>query len=114
MQEGLNLAREIKYREMIITLLANLGILERYRGNCKQAKKYFEEGLDVAHLIKHRERASALLAYLGTLARDQKDYEQAKEYFRKGLELAQQIGYPKKRITTLLNDLHILETNQSE
>ena len=97
----------------ISTLLKNLGVLAKKRGNYTQAHTYYQEGLTLARQMNHGDLTCLLLMNIGVVATEQGDYTQAQTYFQEGLALAQQLGH-RAHICVLLSNLGVVADAQGD
>jgi tetratricopeptide (TPR) repeat protein/transcriptional regulator with XRE-family HTH domain/DNA polymerase III delta prime subunit len=100
-------------KAQISTLLKNLGVLAKKRGNYTQAHTYYQEGLTLARQMDHGDLTCLLLMNIGVVATEQGDYTQAQTYFQEGLALAQQLGH-RAHICVLLSNLGVVADAQGD
>ena len=95
------------------TLLKNLGVLAKKRGNYAQAHTYYQEGLMLARQMNLGDLTCLLLMNIGVIGTEQGDYTQAQKYFQEGLTLAQQLGL-RAQICVLLSNLGVVADAQGD
>lgn len=88
-QKSLTLARDLKNKEYISTILEGLGVLADQQRDDLQAEKYFLESLIIAKERGHSERIISLLTNLSAVKGNQGDYIQMKDYLQQGLDIAE-------------------------
>jgi tetratricopeptide (TPR) repeat protein/transcriptional regulator with XRE-family HTH domain len=95
------------------TLLKNLGVLAKKRGNYTQAYTYYQEGLVLARQMDLGDLTCLLLMNIGVISTEQGDYTQAQKYFQEGLTLAYQFGL-RAQICVLLSNLGVVADAQGD
>jgi tetratricopeptide (TPR) repeat protein/transcriptional regulator with XRE-family HTH domain len=95
------------------TLLKNLGVLAKKRGNYAQAYAYYQEGLMLARQMDLGDLTCLLLMNIGVISTEQGDYTQAQKYFQEGLTLAHQLGL-RAQICVLLSNLGVVADAQGD
>ena len=101
LREGLELAREIGHRGHITLLLANLGVLDRERGDHEQAEISFGEALELATEMGQRRYISIVLSRWGELHLKREVWDAAEEAFEQSWEVAREIGLQEFVATAL-------------
>jgi ATP/maltotriose-dependent transcriptional regulator MalT len=86
-KEGLAIAREIEYRE-ILELLQNLGELTTKQGKYEQAAAYYQEGMHLAHQWEYPAGVRMMLYGLAAVALAQENQALAETYFQESLTAA--------------------------
>ena len=100
-RDGLTLARQIGYLELMCRLLTGLAIVAANQGDDAKADACYWEALPLARQLGDRERTCLVLLNLGEIASRQDQHKRACHNYREGLRLARQMGHPE-RITLFL------------
>lgn len=91
-QDSLAIFRELKSDRSIAEALADLGRLERERGDYDAAERNYRESLAFVETADNKEVQCVCLGHLSRLALDRKRWAEARESAEKGLQLAREIG----------------------
>jgi tetratricopeptide (TPR) repeat protein len=90
-EEGLPIAREIGAKDLVATLLNNLGEMARITNDYKRARALYEECLAATPATNNDSRAVGLLN-LGLVTTSQGDYAAARSFFLESLKVIRSLG----------------------
>jgi len=96
--EGLALARQLGYEDMICAALINLISLLGRRGEYERAATYFEEARERALKMKDRWFISELSRFLGEIYLAQHQYAQANAVLQEGLKYTSEVAQTKRML----------------
>ena len=90
--EGLSLARRANVRLSILTLLANIGLLQADRGKYDEADRSFEEAVALTSEIHSPRMEAAVRSLFGDVLRKQKRFDAALQQLSISKRLAHETG----------------------
>lgn len=85
------------------TVLHNLGLVTRRRGDFNTAQRYYEQALIARQAIGYRQGVALTLNNLGAIASDQGDMTESLRYKRQALAISRQIGDRYVEMMALIN-----------
>ena len=103
-ERALKAAQKGTDRQLIASILNNLGEVARLQGDYDSARKYYQQSLDLAQVLGDRKGIASILGNLGNVAESQGDYDSARKYYQQSLDLAQALG-DRQVIATNLGNL---------
>ncbi|MBU7028518.1 MAG: tetratricopeptide repeat protein, partial [Theionarchaea archaeon] len=91
-KKSLELLESLGDKHGIASSLHQLGVLQEYQGNYKEAEKYYKESLELAESLGDKQGIARSLHQLGMLQEYQGNYKEAEKYYKESLELAENLG----------------------
>lgn len=85
------------------TILHNLGLVTRRKGDFDTARRYYEQALVARQAIGYRQGVALTLNNLGAIASDQGDMTESLQYKRQALAISRQIGDRYVEMMALIN-----------
>jgi tetratricopeptide (TPR) repeat protein len=102
-EDSLQIRRQLSDKAKTASLLSNLGIVARRKGNNEQASALYRESLALRQELGDRWAIGVSLNNLGHLASSQRDFATARHYLERALVLWREVGDRWALANTLTN-----------